>query len=100
MVTQNVAEYPSHYVTHGHRKFDVARLNGKGDAYKRKKTFSDIGVGIKVTLNTAQHPLHHVTYSPVQFKVAMSYSLERKYIKWPWPDLRVKVTWKVAQYPL
>ena len=82
MVTQNVAEYSSHYVTHGHRKFDVARLNGKGDAYKRKKkTFSDIGVGIKVTLNTAQHPLHHVTYSPVQFKVAMSYSLERKYIK-------------------
>ena len=28
MVTQNVAEYPSHHVTHGPGKFEVATSNG------------------------------------------------------------------------
>ena len=28
MITQNVAEYPSHHVTHGPGKFEVAMSNG------------------------------------------------------------------------
>ena len=66
MVTQNVAEYPSHHVTHGPGKFEVAMSNGKGDAFKRKKIFG-LDLGIKDILNIAQHPLHHVTYSTAKF---------------------------------
>ena len=36
MVTQNVAEYLPHHVTHGPGKFEAATSNGKGDAFKRK----------------------------------------------------------------
>ena len=67
MVTQNVAEYHPHHVTHGHGKFKVLRQTVKGVHLKEKKTFFDLDHGIKVTLNIAQQLLYHVSYSPAKF---------------------------------
>ena len=80
MVTQNFAEYPPHYVTHGPGKFEVDTSISYGDAFKRENTFFDLDHGIKVTLNIAQQLLYHVSYSPAKFVIAMSYVLVRKYI--------------------
>ena len=35
-VTQNVAQYPLHHVTHPATKFEVARSNRLGDTFTRK----------------------------------------------------------------
>ena len=66
MVTQNVVEYPSHHVTHGYGKFEVAISNGQGDALN-EDTFFDLDHGIKVILNIGQQFLYHVSYSPAKF---------------------------------
>ena len=63
MVTQNVAEYPQHHVTHGPGKFEVARSTVK-EIYLIENTFLDFG--IMVTLKLAQQPLHHISYSPAK----------------------------------
>ena len=66
MVTQNVAEYPSHHVTHGPESLKWLCQTVK-KMYLKGKTFFDLDLGIKVTLNIAMHPLHYVTYSPAMF---------------------------------
>ena len=35
-VTQNIAQYPLHHVTHPATKFEVARSNRLGDTFTRK----------------------------------------------------------------
>ena len=42
-----------------------------------KKTFFDLGLGVKATQEVAQYPLYHVTYAHSQFEVATSNGLGR-----------------------
>ena len=64
MVTQNVAEYPSHHVAH---RPGSLKLLGQMVMMMHLKENTFLDLGIKVILNIAQHPLHHAIYSP--FKV-------------------------------
>ena len=61
MVTQNVAKYPLHHVTHGPGKFEVVHQTAK-EMHLKENTFFDLALGIKVTLNIAQHLLHCVIH--------------------------------------
>ena len=60
MVTQNVAQYPSHHGT-------LLCQTVKEMHLKEIKTVFDLA--IKGTLNIVQYPLHHVTYSPARYKL-------------------------------
>ena len=71
-VTQNIAQYPLHYVTYSATKFEVATSNRLGGDTITRNTIFDLDFGVKVTRNVAQYSLHHVTYSTTKFEVATS----------------------------
>ena len=63
---------PLHHLPYVPAKFEVATVNGLGDAFPRNTLF-DLDLGVKVTQNVAQYPQHHVTYAPAKFDVATSH---------------------------
>ena len=83
-VTQDVAQYPLCHVTYAPAKFEVATLNGLGDAIISKYSI-EFDLGVKATRDVVEYSLHHLTYAHAEFEVTSSNGLRgdaftRKYI--------------------